>query len=382
MTLSVFRNTPPPQVTSTSCPAPDCSPPGGILSQTAQLEQMYCRKVKQTKEVETRYEDLFQFLIDMLISKMKASSTTFDALYSRTYLGGSFFDGLKVGSKYQEFDINILFKWKEDDLEVVRLGEDTSKKNFCYLKVKKQIKSKSKQKIVDTDHYASNPANYLSPIKMFRLLKSCVDRVLTSQGNTLSYQGRLYRVTRHEFAPVTLKVVSLEDMEPMTFEVDLVPSLELSQNVLAAYPELQNHIASLCEKYGVNRNKRRCMAISLHRADHHKFELDFHDIERRILYNRGCVKKVIKLVKFLRDSKGGHFSSLWSHLLKVSCWNEIKHLSNLCIQTSVMHHVLETPEQYWSNANLEQCFVDTLRHLLQGLKKDCITDVFFPSVRN
>ena len=46
-----------------------------------------------------------------------------------------------------------------------------------------------------------------------------------------------------------------------------------------------------------------------------------------------------------------------------------------------MHHVLITKEQYWNNANLEQCFVDTLRHLLAGLQKDSITDIFFPEVQ-
>ena len=59
------------------------------------------------------------------------------------------------------------------------------------------------------------------------------------------------------------------------------------------------------------------MAISLHRADKEKFELDFHELEREILYNRGCVKKVIKLMKYLRDQKGGPFLKLWSHLIKV-----------------------------------------------------------------
>ena len=59
------------------------------------------------------------------------------------------------------------------------------------------------------------------------------------------------------------------------------------------------------------------MAISLHRADKEKFELDFHDLEREILYHRGCVKKVIKLLKYLRDHKGGQLLKLWSHLLKV-----------------------------------------------------------------
>ena len=45
-----------------------------------------------------------------------------------------------------------------------------------------------------------------------------------------------------------------------------------------------------------------------------------------------------------------------------------------------MHHVLETPSEYWNNANLEKCFVDPLRRLLLGLQKNSITDVFFPSV--
>ena len=59
------------------------------------------------------------------------------------------------------------------------------------------------------------------------------------------------------------------------------------------------------------------MAISLHKADKKQFELDFHDLEREILYDRGCVKKVIKLLKYLRDLKGGPMMKIWSHLIKV-----------------------------------------------------------------
>ena len=62
-------------------------------------------------------------------------------------------------------------------------------------------------------------------------------------------------------------------------------------------------------------------AISLHRADQKKFEIDFHEKEREILYNRGCAKKTVKMMKYLRDEKGGSFNKLWSHLLKVkSCY--------------------------------------------------------------
>ena len=58
-------------------------------------------------------------------------------------------------------------------------------------------------------------------------------------------------------------------------------------------------------------------AISLHRADQKKFQVDFPEKEREVLYNRGCAKKTVKMMKYLRDEKGGPFDKLWSHLLKV-----------------------------------------------------------------
>ena len=291
---------------------------GTEMSQASQLEALYRRKVKIDEGEKQRYRRILNFLLEDVVSKMRETSKTFNALFSKIYYGGSFFDGLKVGSTDQEFDLNIIFKWSEEDLEVVRLGEDSKKRNFCFLKVTKSQLSKAEEKIVNIDHYGQSQVVYLSPLKMFNLIKSCIDRVLSQKGNTVNYNGHLYRVTRHEFAPVTLKVVSLDQMEdPVRFEVDLVPSLQLGLTVLDGNSHLQDRLTSLCQRYQVPLHERNCMAISLHRADQVKFELDFHDIERRILYNRGCVKKVVKLVKYLRDTKGGTVSKLWSHLLKV-----------------------------------------------------------------
>ena len=60
------------------------------------------------------------------------------------------------------------------------------------------------------------------------------------------------------------------------------------------------------------------MLIVIKKADQDLFEIDFHDIERELLKSTGgCVKKVIKMMKFLRDEKGGTINKLWSHLLKV-----------------------------------------------------------------
>ena len=127
--------------------------------------------------------------------------------------------------------------------------------------------------------------------------------------------------------------------------------------------EILSRVTDITSQY--NGSANNFMAISLHRADNEKFELDFHDLEREILYNRGCVKKVIKLLKYLRDQKGGPMLKLWSHLIK----------------TSTMNLVMEKDASFWSNGNLVNCFVEALTFLTDGLERDYIPDVFFPEVR-
>merc|ERR1719234_9317 len=100
--------------------------------------------------------------------------------------------------------------------------------------------------------------------------------------------------------------------------------------------EVHQHVTQLSDRFGLY-SPQNFMAIVLPRADKQKFELDFHDVERQILYNRGCVRKVIKLMKYLRDIKGGPMAKLWSHLLK----------------TSVMHLVLKTDASFWNNARIQ-----------------------------
>ena len=143
------------------------------------------------------------------------------------------------------------------------------------------------------------------------------------------YEGEQFTVRRHEFAPVTLRVKG----SVRNFEVDLVPSFQFDFRytiVINWFPlfsfvfierslpsEITGRVTNLSDMFNMTQETRKFMAISLHRADQKKFELDFHDVERQILYNLGCVKKVIKLLKYMRDEKGGNMEKLWSHLLKV-----------------------------------------------------------------
>ena len=63
--------------------------------------------------------------------------------------------------------------------------------------------------------------------------------------------------------------------------------------------KLLQQVTQLSDRFGGNYYPTNFMEIALPRADEQKIELDFHDMERQILFNRGCVKKVIKLMKYL-----------------------------------------------------------------------------------
>ena len=59
---------------------------------------------------------------------------------------------------------------------------------------------------------------------MYDLLQRTVDRAITNV-RIFTYRGQQFRITRHEFAPVTLKVTSITGPESF-FEVDFVPSFQ------------------------------------------------------------------------------------------------------------------------------------------------------------
>ena len=283
---------------------------GAVPSPIHQLESLYNAVVRVDREEEGRYRDILHFVVDTVLLNARQFSPEFAQLYRKIYYGGSFFDGLKVGSTSQEFDLNIVFSWRSQDLEISQLGTDKSKQNFCYLKDTRRGQSVAGNSIVNKPWPFGDPT--ISPLKMFQVLQSSVDRALTKMGNEVIYRGQIYRATTQVNAPLTLKVVG----QNMAFEVDLVPSLKLGMSALPRDFQLPNNVFNnLSYKGGIGES---CfMAISLHKADREKFELDFHDLERAILFDRGCVKKVIKLMKYLRDIKGGPMAKLWSHLLKV-----------------------------------------------------------------
>ena len=88
-----------------------------------------------------------------------------------------------------------------------------------------------------------------------------------------------------------------------------------------ACADLRSRVEDILRHF--NLETKTFMAIALKNASVDMFEVDFHDIERGMLTRvGGCVYKVIKLIKYLRDTKGGTMTKLWSHLLKVRAYGK------------------------------------------------------------
>ena len=131
------------------------------MSQLHLLEELYRQRIRIDEKEQKKYQGLLKFLLDTMITKMKETTPEVSDLYRETYHGGSVFDGLKVGSTEQEFDMNIVFKWKTEFGEITRLGED-KKKNFCHIKVTKPELTPSEEKITFVQHGAESPISPLS----------------------------------------------------------------------------------------------------------------------------------------------------------------------------------------------------------------------------
>ena len=72
------------------------------------LENIYKENLKLSKFQTERYQDILISFLDVFLEQMKRTPL-FREFFEKPYFGGSFFDGLKLASTSQEFDLNLVF---------------------------------------------------------------------------------------------------------------------------------------------------------------------------------------------------------------------------------------------------------------------------------
>ena len=255
---------------------------------------------------------VFKRVLDTVISAAKIVSPEFKEVYYGKYKGGSYFDGLQVKCKNNDFDVNILFKLPPTSWKLDNLCDDVRRPNFAHMTAKEQT-SKAWQFLEGVNRKGQN---VISPKKMKELLHQAVTKALSALEHKVDVGGIGYRVTRQDGTPVILKV---EGPDPVKFTIDLVPAFELQMKHFSIDPELETRVKHVMEFSGKTAyiQQPTFMAIALN-ASSDQFELDFHEVERALLSSRSPTAfKVIKLMKHLRNERGSNMLKLRSHLLKV-----------------------------------------------------------------
>ena len=283
------------------------------------LEKLYIEEIKLDEAQDGKSTKVLEKVLKTVLDTAKEKSADFKELYRETYYGGSYYDKLKVKSTDFEYDLNIVFGTPRTSWRLTSLGDDARKPNFASIVSSHHPTSEAWNSLMTKDRQGNSA---ISPKKMFGILQTAVDRALTEVQCSVVVDGEEFSVTRSTGAPVILNVKG----PGVRFTVDLVPSFKLELSHLKiACSALKETVDSVLRD--LNIEVKTFMAIALKNASSDTFEVDFHDIERGILQKTGgCVYKVIMLIKYLRDQKGGTINKLWSHLLKVRNGAESKRL--------------------------------------------------------
>ena len=291
-----------------------------------QLEKLYITKIKPDRKQEIYSEYVLNKVVKTVVEKAKEKCDEFNELYQNIFFGGSHFDGLKINSPKHDFDLNIIFRIpKQVDWYIGYLGDDVRRPNFASLCSSKHPSSNTPwNKLVVKNRHGHF---VVSSKKMFSILQTAVDRALTEIKNVIEVNNKEIRVTRATGAPVILNVM---DGNRELFTIDLVPCFKLELlHLKTACPDLSKRVLTILSSFSLSSN-HHFMAIALKNASSDTMEIHFPEIERSLLTKTGgCVHKVVRILKYLRDTKGGTISQLWSHLLKVSLSNGLLNFSPL-----------------------------------------------------
>ena len=282
---------------------------GRVMNNKTYLEKIHAENVELDPAKEKLFLEVHRKVLKSVIEAAKKKSPEFKEVYYGKYDGGSYFDGLQVKSDNNDFDINIIFKCPPTTWKITDLGRDQRLPNFACIEAPDQSSDAWRDLMSKNMHLKS----IISAKEMYYKLHTAVSKGLTSLDHEVIVQGIPYKVTRKDAAPVVLNVQGTNDVN---FKVDLVPAFQLQmkhtsidQKLKSRVEEVMESASSVCPTF---------MAINIHKASKDAFELDFHEVERALLKSRGgCIYKVIKLIKYIAKSKGGNFTKLWSHVLKV-----------------------------------------------------------------
>ena len=276
-----------------------------------------------------------KFVKKALIPKMKELDGLFDVLYCDIYHGGSYYDGLRI-TEPTEFDLDVKLKMPfRGNLMKLEFGNGTSipfgfAKYYCISSpenVTTSTKMTENRKKVFFKFFEENTF-VLLPLKVRDWFRSVVDKAITYYAcNPFYCSQKKLTVRKFKWGPyspaATLKIKVDNDLE---VDIDLVPVFTNGEEMLVAK-------TYRCEQY------------------QKVWRLSYPSVERDHLKSQSCAKKVIRLLKWFRDS----------------C-KDLNWVSSYYLKTAVMLEIKKN-EGHWSDKQLGEKLEEILKMLQQYFQR-------------
>jgi len=347
-------------------------------STIAILKEIYSNSISISEsEKKMKVMLVQQFIKNDMIPIMKRTDILFNILYQEIFHTGSYFDGLRVNNA-NEFDLNVLLKIPGLKESAMHFEDKQCDPGFATLKILGNVQEhfEAQQKMYSQVELLKrkllqqeNNGWVLRPEKTRRWLQSILCKVLN--GSEL----------KHYYDKIGIESISLKESGPaMTLQILLNSNCQVDVDIVPAFvfkcrqileldyvgDELQrfweSHMEAEFEEYGTLAIDENFFLIpkSKHQ-DSPQWRLSFTDLEKKILYQHGCAKMVIKLLKYFRD-----------------CNPELQGLSSYSLKTLVMLMIRKDPTFEWKEEKLSNIFLDSLTYLHQMLENEFLPFYFHP----
>ena len=290
------------------------------------LEEIYVEKVKLDEEEQDKSNRIIEVFREVMIRRMCANNGLFHAMYRELYYTGSFFDGLKI-CEPDEYDLNLVLDPKIPGSKTYHDGKCVP--GYVLYGFRKEI----------LPRYTLNEKNKLmklyeekyvvDPTKVKTWVQDILNQTLPSLRNQFGHYGISDVKINGDGTALTLNILSKFGPD---VDVDLVPVFSIKGGSVKKkhYPKLWDAVQNTKKlfKKGTKRDFRRRVNRTLRedcrlipKVDKNNpslpyWHLNFRHVENQILMDKQCAKKVIKLMKYLRDCNQDQIGELFSYCMK------------------------------------------------------------------
>lgn len=294
---------------------------------------------------------------DGLVEAMKKVDPLFNEIYQASVHTGSYYERLRIESA-NEFDLNMVLRlpFNYRDVKVELCEYDPAYVTYQLNNNPKDL-LRGHQKLKDPfdkilEYEFFNQQNFLQQHKITRWIQSIFSRAIDR--GTFEKPPEVQSIKRSRGGPAFTFYITTIHGE--TIDVDLVPVIDLALHNRPSDMNPGNRFYTVREIH-----KEKWFLVpkpfkpqnTSSSTDNEEFlttrywRMSFPEVEKQLLRNTGCLRKLIKLFKFLRDC-----NEYWR-----------KPIASYYIKTFFLLEYEKYEEEEWKDINLGTKYLQMLRKL-------------------